>query len=194
MSKQAIARLNIYRNFGQILLWAKKSPFSPNLVDKTNKNSCLASAAKLEKEWGNKMIGQENNSYWSSILGEQLTKIILENSGRSVKKPKKIKNLLPDLETEDAIWEVKTSNWTVGGTAGEKILAVPYKYAEVPILYKKPLKIVCVAYQEWELVYKYKIFSENNSPERYKMIDFWKDMSIEYVSFNDLVKSIIVTD
>ena len=66
----------------------------------------------------------------------------------------KIQGVHPDWETEDAIWEVKTRNWSVPGTAGEKILGVPYKYSDVPELYGKPLKIVCVAYQEWECTHK----------------------------------------
>ena len=44
--------------------------------------------------------------------------------------------------------EVKSRSWCTTGTAGEKV-RVPYKYADIPNLYNKPLMIVCVAYQEW---------------------------------------------
>ena len=49
------------------------------------------------------------------------------------------------------IYEVKTSNWTISGTAGEKVLGTMYKYSDIPKFYKKPLKIICIAYQEYEL-------------------------------------------
>ena len=78
--------------------------------------------------------------------------MILEKIGKIVKRPEKKNHYLPDWETDDAIWEVKTRNWNTPGTAGEKVLGVPYKYSDIPRLYGKPLKIVLVAYQEHEFI------------------------------------------
>jgi hypothetical protein len=40
--------------------------------------------------------------------------------------------------------EVKCGTYYTNGTAHEKILGCPFKYADIPILYSKPLKIVCI--------------------------------------------------
>ena len=97
---------------------------------------------------------------------------------------------MPDWETDKYIYEVKTRNWTTSGTAGEKVLGVMYKYSEIPELYGKPLKIVCVAYQEHELTYgNTKIFGEVCSSKK-KFLDLAKSMDIEYIKFSDLVSQI----
>lgn len=62
----------------------------------------------------------------------------------------------PDLECDDYVYEIKSRTYSTSGTAGEKILGVPLKYSEVPILYGKPLKIILVAYQEQEAVNKFR--------------------------------------
>ena len=65
-----------------------------------------------------------------------------------------------------------------------------YKYSEIPELYGKPLKIICVAYQEYELTYgNTKIFGELCSSKQ-KFLKLAKDMEIEYVKFSDLVSQI----
>ena len=60
---------------------------------------------------------------------------------------------------------MKTHTWCTTGTAGEKILGVPFKYSELPRLYGKPLKIICVAYQEREL-YKFGVIGETSVENR----------------------------
>ena len=94
------------------------------------------------------------------------------------------------METDDAIWEVKTRNWNTPGTAGEKVLGVPYKYSDIPRLYGKPLKIVLVAYQEHEFIYGHTKLFGDISPDKQKMLNFWKEMGIEYVKCTDLLKDI----
>ena len=39
------------------------------------------------------------------------------------------------------------------GNSREKVFGTMYKYSDLPQIYGKPLYIVCVAYQEWELSY-----------------------------------------
>ena len=95
----------------------------------------------------------------------------------------------PDWETEDGIYEVKTRNWTTSGTAGEKILGTPFKYANIPVLYGKPLYIVTIAYQEYEAITKFKLFN-NICPRQTKIIEQWKEMDIEYIKCSDLLKEI----
>jgi ribosomal protein L7Ae-like RNA K-turn-binding protein len=57
-------------------------------------------------------------------------------------------------------------------------------------LYEKPLKIVCVAYQEYELSNgTTRIFGEL-SENKQKFITLAKTMNIEYMKFSELVKDI----
>ena len=148
------------------------------------------SANKAEKAWGNAIIGQKSNGNWTTLLGETLVKDTLEALGHNVRKPEQRNGYQPDWETDDAIWEVKTRNWTTSGTAGEKVFGVMYKYSDVPILYGKPLKIVCVAYQEWELSNSNtKIFGDVSENKK-AFLNLAKEMKIEYVKFSDLAKQI----
>tara|TARA_Y100000992_G_scaffold299661_1_gene266797 strand:- start:1454 stop:1627 length:174 start_codon:yes stop_codon:yes gene_type:complete len=56
-----------------------------------------------------------------------------------------------------------------------------YKYSDIPVLYEKPLKIVCVAYQEWELINgPTKIFGEV-SENKQRFLDLAKSINIEYI-------------
>ena len=98
--------------------------------------------------------------------------------------------VIPDIETYDAIYEVKTRNWTTSGTAGEKTLGCPFKYAKVPRLYNKPLKIVLVAYQEYECCNGSSISIFGNiDEEKRSFLQFYKDKNIEFIKFSDLIKN-----
>jgi hypothetical protein len=146
-----------------------------------------ARANVSEKEWGNKMIGQKGNCNWTTRLGEDLVRDTLKEMGKNPRKPKSIGGYSPDWETDDAIWEVKTRSWTVSGTAGEKVLGTMFKYAQIPELYGKPLKIVCLAYQEWELSHgTTRIFGDVCVQQR-RMLNTAKENGIEYVKFSDMV-------
>lgn len=88
---------------------------------------------------------------------------------------------------------MKTSSWTVAVPAGEKVLGTWIKYQSIPELYGKPLKIVCVAYQEYELEYgKTKYFGKNVTDKTRGILNLAKSWGIEYVKFSDLVKDIQV--
>lgn len=178
--------------------WCYRPLVEPNLISSNlirwPKTSRLK-AQQSEKKWGNKMTNQTNNGQWTTKLGEWIVREVLERSGERVWRPTQKTDvggkygLRPDWETDEYIWEVKTQNWCVSGTAGEKILGAPWKYAAVPRLYGKPLKIVCVAYQEWEARNKFHLFEkESLSDERKKQKKMWKDMGIEFIPFSDLLE------
>ena len=171
----------------EIIQWAAKPITHVNLTNTTN-SKLLKTAASLEKSWASK-ITRKDTTTWSGKLGEDIVKEVLRLKGHRVWKPKKKYGMQPDWETEDAIWEVKSRNWSVPGTAGEKILGVPYKYSDVPELYGKPLKIVCVAYQEWECTHKKKmnIFGTDVSPMKRKQLELWKSMEIEFIPFSKFI-------
>ena len=147
-------------------------------------------AEKKEKDWGNSMICQTNNGQWTTLLGEELVRNILEIRGENPRKPDKKGGCCPDWETDNFIYEVKTRNWNVSGTAGEKVLGTWIKYQNIPELYGKPLKIVCVAFQEYELTHgKIPYFGENVSEKTKSILDLAKKWNIEYIKFSDLVKT-----
>lgn len=142
-----------------------------------------------EKIWGNRMNGQCNNGQWSTKLGETLVFDILTLLGEHPTKVTKKEGYEPDWETDEFIYEVKTSNWWVDGTAGEKVLGTWIKYQDIPELYGKPLRIVCIANQEYELTEgKTNYFGDNISPKTKECLDLAKSWGIEYMKFSDLIK------
>lgn len=177
----------------EIMKWAipsEKIIFSPNLVPDGNKYSKeQRDKANLdEKTWGNNIIGecQGKNGNWTTKLGECLVFKTLQERGLNPRYPQKIEGFEPDIETDNAIWEVKSRSWTTSGTAGEKIMGTPFKYASIPRLYSKPLNIVCVAYQEHE-ARQWGLFGDDGStPERTAQIQFWKSQQINFVPFSSI--------
>lgn len=169
--------------------WATTMPASSfvKTVEKTI-GTQKKEAEKQEKEWGNAMIGQSNNGQWTTKLGEQLVFDILELRGENPRKIKRKGGFEPDWETDDFIYEVKTSNWHVSGTAGEKVLGTFMKYQDIPELYGKPLRIVCVANQEYEFEHgKTPYFGEKVSQKTKQALDMARGWGIEYMRFSDLV-------
>lgn len=178
-------------NFSEITSWAL-NPYHNGLTHRVTRSETQTvaqireSANKSEKIWGNSMIGQTFNNNWTTLLGEGIVHDTLCKRGEHPRKPDCRGGYQPDWETDNCIYEVKTRNWTTSGTAGEKVLGVPFKYSDVPLLYSKPLCIVCVAYQEWELTNgKTKVFGEVSERKR-RFLDLAESMGITYVKFSDL--------
>ena len=140
--------------------------------------------------WGNDIINK-NTGQWTTTLGENLVYDILLLKGENPRKVKKKGGFIPDWETDKYIYEVKTSNWRVDGTAGEKVLGTFIKYQDIPELYGKPLKIVCLANQEYELEFgKTPYFGEKVSPKTKQLLELAKSWDIEYIRFSDLIKDL----
>jgi hypothetical protein len=146
---------------------------------------------KKEREWGNDIIGQQDNNNWTTKLSEGILHDIIKYNGHNIRKPAQKDRCQPDWETDDFIIESKVSNWTISGTAGEKVLGAFYKYSDVPRLYGKPLKIVCIAYQEYECSYgreSMRLFGEGISNEKKEHLILAKKHQIEFVKFSDFIK------
>lgn len=148
-----------------------------------------------EKEWGNMLIRKYCNSkkgtvQWTTLLGEYVVKLLLILNGHKIVKKQKHKGYNPDIETTECIYEVKTRNYNTLGTAGEKILGVSKKYANVPTLYNKKVVIVLCGYQEIEGDEKFKLFG-TGSDNLKKILDFERSMGFTYLRCSDLLKIII---
>lgn len=164
----------------------------------------LVQYKKIEKKWGNKVMGTEDLKQWTTKLCENLVMEALVMLGRKnvrstiqMKSSIREKKYSPDLECDDFVYEVKGRSWCTTGTAGEKILGVPIKYGEVPRLYKKPLKIILVGYQEYEAR---KVFGfgdllddSDQTRELSDTLAYHKEHNIEYVGFTDMLIEIGLT-
>ena len=157
----------------------------------TTKQKQKEQAKQSEKLWGNKIIGQTNNGHWTTLLGEKLVYDVLKLRGENPRKVIKKEGFQPDWETDEFMYEVKTSNWWVDGTAGEKVLGTFIKYQDIPELYGKPLKIVCVAYQEYELEFGKTKYFGAKSKKTQQILDLGESWNIEYIRFRDLVSPVL---
>ena len=172
--------------------WSLQKPDDVVKMEGITKGQQKQKLRNEEKEWGNKMIGQVGNGQWTTLLGEGLVRDVLQLRGENPRKPERKGGFQPDWETDEYIYEVKTSNWWVDGTAGEKVLGTFIKYQDIPELYGKPLKIVCVANQEEELANgKTKYFGENITKKTQQVLALGRSWNIEYVKFSDLVLPVI---
>jgi hypothetical protein len=180
----------------EVINWCYKGITSDNLT--TTSNNRLLEAAKREEDaWGNKITngvgGQWTTRLCQDLVMEALIRLGRNNVKKAVPQKSSVRNksYQPDLECDEFVYEVKGRNWTTTGTAGEKILGVPLKYGEVPRVYKKPLRIVLVGYQEYEAKNVFAFGDLLNEEEQTKelkaSLEFYKTNYIEYVGFTEML-------
>lgn len=184
----------------EVVQWCYEGITDLTLADTADEKK-LKKYNTIEKDWGNQVIDSNGSGQWTTMLCQDLVMEALIKLGRkNVRKTTPQKSSLrdkkyqPDLECDDFVYEVKGRNWCTPGTAGEKILGVPLKYGEVPRLYKKPLQIVLVGYQEYEakegFAFGDLLDKENQTKELSDSLAFYKKQHIEYVAFTDILKKI----
>ena len=182
---------NISKHLEECVTWATTKPQPIEKKEGTTISQQKKEAQDNEKKWGNEIIQQTNNGQWTTLLGEGLVFEVLKLRGENPRKVVRKDGFEPDWETDEYMYEVKTSNWWVAGTAGEKVYGTFIKYQNIPELYGKPLRIVCVANQEEELTNgKTKYFGEKTQKTQ-QILDLASLWGIEYVKFSDLVSPII---
>jgi len=192
MSENATVSCSKNTKLKECVHWAMTKPDRVVKKEGVTIKQQLAKLQKEERNWGNSIIGQVDNGQWTTKLGETLVYDVLQLLGENPRKPERKGGFEPDWETDKFIFEVKTSNWHVGGTAGEKVLGTFIKYQSIPELYGKPLRIVCVANQEEELTHgKTVYFGENVTKKTQQALDLAHSWGIEYIKFSDLVSPVI---
>jgi hypothetical protein len=150
---------------------------------------------KYEDLWGQETLRIRRpdlvlNQQWTNKFGEHICEEIIALLGKTATKPAKKKNFQPDLETDDAIYEVKTGTYYTDGSAHEKILGCPFKYAEIPELYGKPLKILCIGGAEKKCRETYGNLAGNKcGATKNKFLDFYRDNHIEFIGATDVLGS-----
>lgn len=136
-------------------LFGSKNAFSHDRTDEREFGQ-----QTLEKYYGKRTINKKGNrdsSQWTNKFGEAGVKVALETVlGRELVEQPRFSGCRPDLfdPQEDTIYEVKTQSYTIPGTAGEKIFAVPFKYK------KLGKKIVVILAGSLETMYHHLIFPE----------------------------------
>jgi len=165
-------------------------------IEKKNKTTNEAKYKILEDKWGQEMMKMRRpdlsmDKQWTNRFGEYICEEIYTLLGKVVSKPVKKENKQPDLETDDDILEAKTQTFYTSGTAGEKILGCPFKYAEIPDLYGKPLKILCIGGAEKVCRESYgNLPGPKCSAQKNKYLDFWREQGIEYIGASDMLRQL----
>ncbi len=196
-------KLNLLSN-PEVIKWCYEGITEISLKN-TESEKKLKESKEIEQNWGNNIIKTIGGKQWTTVLCQDLVMEALVKLGRknvrttTVKKSSlRDKKYDPDLECDDYVYEVKGRSWSTPGTAGEKILGVPLKYGEIPRLYEKPLQIILVGYQEYEAREKFAfgdlLDKNNQTPELRDSLAFYKEHSIEYVAFTDILKKIGYND
>lgn len=189
-------RIVLLRN-KQVIQWLFGDLSFLPLIEKKNKTTDALKYKELEDIWGQSVMKCRRpdlklDKQWTNRFGEYLCEELYTLQGRTVSKPMKQHHYQPDLEVEDAIIEAKAGTFYTSGTAGEKILGSPFKYAEIPKLYGKPLQIICLGGAE-------KICRESygNLPgtectnTKQTILKMYQDIGIEYLGATDVLLKLI---
>ncbi|BAU79891.1 hypothetical protein A9K97_gp460 [Tokyovirus A1] len=154
---------------------------------------------KYEDSWGRKILAKKRpdlklKGQWSGPFGEALCEEMCVLLGKRPKRPQKKEGKAPDVETEEEIFEVKTQTYMTTGTASQKILSVPFLYCEVPELYGKPLKILCIGGAERLCRESYGVFCDKACEKKKKILAFYNEMGVEFVAFSEIVQNYLSTE
>jgi hypothetical protein len=166
-------------------------------IQKKNKTTDEKIYKVLEDKWGQDMLRIRRpdlklDKQWTNKFGEHLCEEIFTLLGKHVSKPVNKQHYQPDAEVDDAILEAKAQTFFTSGTAGEKILGSPFKYAEVPQLYGKPLKILCMGGAEKVCRESYgNLPGEKTSAQKQKILECFREIGIEYIGATDILKSLV---
>jgi hypothetical protein len=188
-------RIILLRN-KEVLMWLFGDLSFLPPIEKKNKTSDEMKYKVLEDAWGQTMLRRRRpdlklDKQWTNKFGEHVCEEIYFLIGKEVSKPVKKSHYQPDVEIDDAIIEVKTGTFHTGGTAGEKILGCPFKYAEIPDLYSKPLVILCMGGAEKICREQYgNLDGAKCSTQKKRFLDFFKENGVEYLGATDLLKSL----
>lgn len=152
-----------------------------------SKNDEMTKRYLLEVEWARPIFAaarpdlHPKTDRWSGTFGQEIFKE-MRPAGWT---PRTISGFALDWEDSDYVYEVKTQFHFSGGTAQEKIAAVPIKYMNVPDLFGKPLRIVCLAGAETYAKVFFKDCEKTKS-----QLALWKEWGIEYVWGSEVIKDL----
>lgn len=189
-------RIILLRN-PQVIQWLfGDTSFLPASDHKT-KAARDAAHKQLEDAWGQATLKARRpdlrlDGQWTNKFGEHICEELFILRGKTPIKPPVREHYQPDLEVDDAVLEAKAQTYFTSGTAGEKILGCPFKYAEVPELYGKPLQIVCMGGAERACREQYgNLAGPKCSPQKQKMLDCFAAAGITFIGATDLLMGLL---
>jgi hypothetical protein len=163
---------------------------NPQVVKWVHGDLSFLSSRKKEHEdtWG-RVILNSNRAIiqWSGQLGEAIGKEACILLYGDYQIPVPVNRFQLDIETDTHMIEIKTQTHLTGGTASEKIPAVSFKYADVPFLTGKKLKIVCIAGAEEQSKKCGLLPGPERTPQKQKYIDFFSDNDVEFIGLSELL-------
>jgi hypothetical protein len=154
---------------------------------------------KREKQWGMERLGWYQThtnkplpeTQWTNAFGENIAKELLFLLETPSFKPRKIGSVQADLETKDALWEVKTGTYYTEGTAHEKIYGVPFKYSDVPALCQKPVKILCIGGAEKRCRKDGFLEGPQCTGKKKEFLDYCRENNIECLGATDILTQLV---
>jgi len=190
------AQIVLLRN-EQVVRWLLGDlSFLPSIVGE-NKTRDGRQYKELEDQWGRVVMKRRRpdltlDKQWTNKFGEHLCEELYRLQGKAVTKPAKKAHYQPDAEVEDAIVEAKAGTYHTGGTAGEKILGCPFKYAEIPDLYGKPLTILCLGGAEKLCREQYgNLPGAKCSPQKRRFLAFFRQNQIQFQGASEMLRAIV---
>jgi hypothetical protein len=186
------ARVVLLRN-REVVHWMFGDTSFLGVPEQKGKVAYEKKLSEAENAWGRRTLKTRRpdldlKSQWTGPFGEHICQEMFVLSGTDASKPKTREGFKPDLETADAIIEVKTQTFWTEGTAGEKILGCPFKYADIPEMYSKPLKIVCIGGAEKDCREQYgNLPGAKCTAQKKEFIEFYAEKRIEYVGATDML-------
>ena len=187
----------------EVIMWLFGDLSFLTPIEKVNKTKDTEKYKILEDKWGQTTLKVRRpdlklDKQWTTKFGEHICEEICILMSKPFKRPITMNHPItmnrysPDIETEDTMFEVKTQTFHTTGTAGEKILGSPFKYAEVPELYGKKLIILCMGGAEQICREQYgNLLGNKCSPQKQVLLDAFKSLQIEYVGATDLLTMLI---
>lgn len=128
------------------------------------------------------------SNQWTTKFGEHITEELILLRGDEFYKPERIDGMEPDLGDSHTLWETKAGTYFTDGTAHEKIMGVFMKYRNVPKLYGKPLKVICMGRAEQTARDQFGLLPGPKMDETaMTILDAARDLDIEYVGATDLL-------
>jgi hypothetical protein len=165
-------------------------------IQKKNKTADRKKYKILEDKWGQDTLRAQRpdlvlKKQWTGPFGECICAEIYTLLGKIVSKPLNKEHHVPDAEVDDSIIEAKTGTFYTDGTAGEKILGCPFKYAEIPDLYGKPLKILCMGGAEKICRESYgNLPGSKCTAQKKRFLDFFRENKVEFIGASDILRSL----
>lgn len=166
-------------------------------IEKRNKTTDEGKYKVLEDIWGRTVLKIRRpdlklDKQWTGVFGQHICEELCLLERKEFSKPAKKETHIPDLETPDSILEAKAETFYTQGTAGEKILGVTHKYRNVPVLYSKPLKVICLGGAEKACREQYGILDGPKYDDAARdILEFHKRRGITYIGATDILISLI---